>query len=135
MLWITLATALRAGLLAGWLLIKPALGWFFIVVGLIGMPMPIVNGLIFLVIGIALVGHRNRQIRWARVQIKLLLEYWAEREQRLLRWSGRLARRSAQEISRQHRRLRWWQMDRQAARRAQQAAVLPEEVATSGEGR
>ncbi len=134
MFWLTLAAVLRAGLLAGWLFLKPAVGWFFIVVGLIGMPMPIVNGLIFLVIGITLVGHRNRQIRWSRVQIKLLLEFWANRKQPLLRWTGRLARRSAQEISRQHRRLRWWQIERQAARRTRQANTRPDEIVASGEG-
>jgi hypothetical protein len=135
MLWLTLAAVLRAGLLASWLFLKPVLGWFFIVIGLIGMPMPIVNGLIFLVIGITLVGHRNRQIRWSRVQIKLLLKYWANRKQPLLRWTGQLSRRSAQEISRQHRRLRWWQMERQAARRARRANTLSDEIVASGEGR
>lgn len=134
MFWLTLAAVLRTGLLASWLFFKPVLGWFFIVIGLIGMPMPIVNGLIFLVIGITLVGHRNRQIRWSRVQIKLLLEYWANRKQPPLRWTGRLARRSAQEISRQHRRLRWWQMERQAARRARQASTIRDEIVAPGEG-
>lgn len=134
MLWLTLAAALRAGLLAGWLFFKPILGWFFIGIGLIGMPMPIVNGLIFLVIGITLVGHRNRQIRWSRVQIKLLLASWADRRHPLLRSTGRLAWRSAQEISRQHRRLRWWQMERQAARRARRFHTLHDDMVAPGEG-
>lgn len=118
-MWTTvLLTALRALVLGAWFILKPILGWALIVIGLIGMPMPIMNGLIFLVIGLALVGHRNRVIRWSRVQIKLLLKGWAALETPLVGPLGRLAARSAQEISRQHRRMRWWWMERQARRRA-----------------
>lgn len=105
---------LRAALLAAWLVLKPVLGWFFIVIGLIGMPMPIVNGLIFLLIGLALVGPRNRVIRWSRVHLKLFLKEWSAHPAPLVGGVGRLARRSAQQISRQHRRLRWWWLERRA---------------------
>lgn len=133
MLWWSLLAILRTGLIYTWLFFKPILGWFLIIVGLIGMPMPIVNGLIFLVIGLALVGHRNRTIRWARVQIKLFLAYWATREHPLLRTSGRLARRSAQQISRQHRRLRWWMMARREQRLLKKQAVAAAKHTPSAE--
>lgn len=117
-MWFTLLlTLLRAVALGTWFVLKPVLGWTLIVIGLIGMPMPIVNGLIFLVIGLALVGPRNRVVRWSRVHIKLLLNRWAALPTPIIGALGRLARRSAQEISRQHRRLRWWLMERRAARR------------------
>ncbi len=122
-------TLLRAALLATWLVLKPVLGWFFIVIGLIGMPMPIVNGLIFLLIGLALVGPRNRLIRWSRVHLKLFLKEWAAHPFPLIGGAGRLARRSAQQISRQHRRLRWWWLERKARR--QVAADQPRDMARS----
>lgn len=120
-MWITLLlAALRALLLGAWFLFKPVLGWLLIVVGLIGMPMPIMNGVIFLMLGIALVGPRNRLIRWSRVHIKLLLARWAALPTPLIGPLGRLANRSAQEISKQHRRLRWWWQARKARRQALQ---------------
>ena len=108
MWWTLLFAALRAGLIGLWMVAKPILGWLFIVVGLIGMPMPIVNGLIFLVIGIALVGPRNWLIRWSRVHIKLLLYRWAALTTPVVGDAGRLALEAARKISRQSRRLRWW---------------------------
>jgi hypothetical protein len=108
MWWTLLFAALRAVLIWLWMVAKPILGWLFIVVGLIGMPMPIVNGLIFLVIGIALVGPRNWLIRWSRVHIKLLLYRWAALTTPVVGDAGRLALEAARKISRQSRRLRWW---------------------------
>lgn len=125
-MWITLfLTALRALAFGAWFVLKPTLGWLLIVVGLIGMPMPIMNGLIFLVIGLALVGHRNRLIRWSRVKIKLLLRWWSALETPVVGWLGRLADRSARQISRQHRRMRWWAMERKARRLAARAEAAP----------
>ena len=117
MFYMPLIAALKTVLLVSWFLARPILGWFFIVLGLIGMPMPIVNGIIFLMIGIALVGHRNRAIRWSRVKVKLLLKWWASLPHPILRWTGCLAKRSSQQISRQHRRLRWWWMDRRRGKK------------------
>ena len=119
---------IRNLLIGFWFFFRPVLGWFLIVVGLIGMPMPIVNGLIFLVMGLALVGPRNRVVRWRRVHIKLLLERWARMQIFGIGPLGRLAQRSAQQISRQHRRMRWWFIERRARRQAalaQQQAASP----------
>ncbi|MEI8167517.1 MAG: hypothetical protein WCG26_14140 [Chloroflexales bacterium] len=108
---------LRSLMLGCWLMLRPVLGWVLIVVGLIGMPMPIINGTIFLVLGVILVGKRNRLIRWSRVQLKLLLARWAALDTPVIGPLGRLARRSAQTISRQNRRMHWWFIARQARRR------------------
>ncbi len=119
MMWLTiLLTLLRSALMWAWMICKPILGWALIVVGLIGMPLPIVNGLIFLVIGVALVGPRNWLIRWSRVHFKLLLYRWAARPGPLVGRLGQLALSSARRVSRQHRRLRWWWLARRPRRLA-----------------
>lgn len=129
-MWLTILLAVLRTLLIGlWAAMKPVLGWLLIVIGLIGMPMPIMNGVIFLVLGLALVGQRNRLIRWSRVQIKLLLQWWAALDTPLVGPLGRLARRSAQTISRQHRRMRWWFMERRARRQA----ALAEKAQAAGD--
>ena len=125
---IFLLELIRNLLIGFWFFLRPVLGWFLIVVGLIGMPMPIVNGLIFLVIGLALVGPRNRVIRWSRVHIKLLLERWARMQIFGIGPLGRLAQRSAQQISRQHRRMRGWFIERRARR---QAALAQQQTAST----
>jgi hypothetical protein len=121
-MWLTtLIMILRTIALWLWFVLKPTLGWLLIVVGLIGMPMPIMNGVIFLVLGIALVGPRNRLIRWSRVNIKLLLTRWAALDTPVVGPLGRLALRSAQSLSRQNRRMRWWMLERKARWRAARA--------------
>jgi hypothetical protein len=110
--------ALRGVLFAVWLVLRPTLGWLLIVLGLIGMPMPIINGTIFLVLGLILVGPRNKLVRWSRVNIKLFLDRWAMRQHPLLRFPGRLARDSARQVSRQNRRLRWWWMEKERRKQA-----------------
>jgi hypothetical protein len=116
-MWVTmLLTLLRSVWSWLWLVCRPIFGWLFIIIGLIGMPMPVVNGLIFLAIGIALVGPRNRLIRWSRVHLKLLLYRWAALPTPLVGPLGRLALASARQVSRRHRRLRWWWLARGSRR-------------------
>ncbi|WP_129626335.1 hypothetical protein [Candidatus Oscillochloris fontis] len=118
-MWMTLLLAIvRSILIWIWLACKPVLGWFLIIIGLIGIPMPIVNGLIFLMLGIALVGPRNRIIRWSRVHLKLFLYRWAALPTPLIGTLGRIALNAARQVSRQHRRLRWWWMSRPRHRAA-----------------
>jgi hypothetical protein len=124
-MWLAILRSLIIGV---WLILRPVLGWTLIVVGLIGMPMPIINGTIFLVLGVILVGKRNRLIRWSRVQLKLLLARWAALDTPVIGPLGRLARRSAQTISRQNRRMHWWFM----ARQARQRVALAERMRADG---
>ena len=99
-----------------WPVLRQVLGWIFILLGLIGLVLPILQGAIFLVIGIALVGRRNRLIRWASVSFKLFLRRWAALPTPLIGPLGRMALRGQQELSRQRRRLHWWYVERRAKR-------------------
>jgi hypothetical protein len=95
-----------------WPVLRQVLGWLFILLGLIGLVLPILQGVIFLVIGIALVGRRHRLIRWVSVHFKLFLHRWAALQTPLLGPLGRMALRGQQELSRQRRRLHWWHVER-----------------------
>ncbi len=91
-----------------WMILRPILGWFLILVGLVGIPLPIIHGTVFLIMGISLVGRRHIVIRWCRVQGKLFLRHWATLHYPVLRATGRLAVRVQRNFSRKTRRLMWW---------------------------
>lgn len=91
-----------------WMFLRPVLGWFLILVGLVGMPLPIIHGTIFLIMGISLVGRRHIVIRWCRVQSKLFLRRWAALHHPVIGTTGRLALRAQKDFSRKTRRLMWW---------------------------
>jgi hypothetical protein len=99
-----------------WPVLRQVLGWIFILLGLVGLVLPLLQGVIFLVIGIALVGRRNRLIRWASVSFKLFLRRWAALPTPLIGPLGRMALRGQQELSRQRRRLHWWYVERRLKR-------------------
>lgn len=100
-----------------WPVLRQVLGWLFILLGLVGLVLPILQGVIFLVIGIALVGRRNRLIRWVSVSFKLFLRRWAALPTPLIGPLGRMALRGQQQLSRQRRRLHWWHVERRLKRR------------------
>jgi hypothetical protein len=99
------------GLLVAWRRVWPVLrqvfGWLSIVLGIVGLFLPVLQGVLFLVIGIALVGRRNRLIRWFSVHTKLLLRRWATHSHPALAWSGAHILRAQQRLSIQRRRLHW----------------------------
>lgn len=99
-----------------WPVLRQVLGWLFILLGLIGLALPILQGVIFLVIGIALVGRRHPLIRRASVYCKLFLRRWAALQTPLIAPLGRMALRGQQELSRQRRRLHWWYVERRRGR-------------------
>ena len=70
-------TSYRRGLLIAWGLLRQVLGWFFILLGLVGLVLPVLQGVLFLVIGIALVGRRNWLIRRSTLVFKRFLRRWA----------------------------------------------------------
>jgi hypothetical protein len=109
-----------------WPVLRQVLGWIFILLGLLGLALPILQGVIFLVIGIALVGRRNRLIRWASVSFKLFLRRWAALPTPLIGPLGRMALRGQQEISRQRRRLHWWRVERRL--KAQRRSLADKDV-------
>lgn len=107
-----------------WPVMRQVLGWFFIVLGLLGIVLPILQGVLFLVIGIALVGRRNIVIRRSSVFIKRLLRRWAAHPHRLFGSLGRAALRAQREFSRhsRHAHLRY---EAWVARRARRPAACP----------
>jgi hypothetical protein len=88
-----------------WPVIRQVLGWFFIFLGILGLVLPVLQGVLFLVIGVALVGRRNWLIRRAAVLIKRGLRRWAGLPTPVVGPLGRMALRGQHQISRQSRRL------------------------------
>jgi len=112
------------GLCAIWRFLRPVLGWFCIGLGIIGLVLPVLQGGIFLAIGIMLVGRRHPVIRWWSVHIKLFLRRWAAHKNPLLRAVGRQTLSAQQNFSRQRRRISWWFVERRVKR--QQALQIAE---------
>jgi hypothetical protein len=88
-----------------WPVARQVLGWFFIVLGLLGIVLPVLQGVLFLVVGIALVGRRNIVIRRSRVALKRALRRWAALPTPVVGPSGRMALRAQREFSRSARHL------------------------------
>ncbi len=98
-----------------WRFMRPIIGWCCILLGVLGLLLPVLQGGIFLALGVLLVGRRNRLIRWVAVHIKLLLRQWASHTQPLVRIVGKVMLAGQQQMSRQRRRLMWWYMERKKA--------------------
>jgi len=112
----TLQAALPVILLA----LRAVLGWLSIALGVLGSIFPVIPGLPFLILGVYLVGHRNRVLRWWRVHIRLLIR-WASRSRiPWLRWAGHTTRR-VQHESLQYMR-RWKTRNARKIRAIEQAA-------------
>jgi hypothetical protein len=109
-------TSYRRGLLLAWWLLRQVLGWFFILLGLLGLVLPVLQGVVFLVIGVALVGRRNPLIRRSRLVFKRFLRRWATARSPLVGGAGRLALRAQWKCSREsrhlHRRYTEWRQRR-----------------------
>ena len=73
-------------------------GWFVIVLGLLGVFLPLLPALVLLPIGVALVGRRSTVVRWSRTRMKLWLrvaETWRGLPGRLGRFLRERERRMA----------------------------------------
>jgi hypothetical protein len=103
-----------------WPIIRQVIGWMFILLGLVGLVLPVLQGVLFLVIGIALVGKRNWLIRRSTLLFKRFLRRWARVKTPLVGPAGRLALRAQWKISREarhlHRRYAEWQQRRALSR-------------------
>jgi 2'-5' RNA ligase len=86
-----------------WPVVRPIIGWICIALGILGIILPILQGIIFLVIGATLIGPRHPLVRWVRVRYKQLLRRWMRSPNRLLSWLGR---RGHQALAALHRRTR-----------------------------
>jgi O-antigen/teichoic acid export membrane protein len=109
-------TSYRQSLLIAWWLLRQVLGWSFILLGLIGLVLPVLQGVLFLVIGIALVGRRNWLIRRSTLVFKRCLRRWAAVRIPLVGGAGRIALRAQWKCSREsrhlHRRYAEWRQRR-----------------------
>src|SRR3954469_16924978 len=102
-------TSYRRGLSIAWGLIWPllrqVLGWLFILLGLLGLVLPVLRGVLFLVIGVALVGRRNWLIRRSTLIFKRFLRRWAAVQNPIIGGAGRIALRTQWKCSRESRHL------------------------------
>jgi hypothetical protein len=103
-----------------WPVMRQVLGWIFIVLGLLGLVLPLLQGVLFLVIGLALVGRRNWLLRRSTIVIKRFLRRWAAVRMPLVGPAGRIALRAQWQCSRQgrhlHRRFAEWARRRRQRR-------------------
>lgn len=100
-----------------WRYLRPILGWLFILLGILGFFLPFLQGVLFLALGILLVGRRNRVVRWLSVHLKLCVRRWAAVRTPVVGQVGRWALRSQRNISRRQRHLHWWMSERLARAR------------------
>jgi hypothetical protein len=112
----TTRTSYHRALLITWIVLRQVLGWFFILLGLVGLVLPVLQGVLFLVIGIALVGRKNWLIRRSTLVFKRFLRRWAAVQQPLIGGAGRIALRAQWKCSREsrhlHRRYAAWRQRR-----------------------
>ncbi len=73
--------------------IRRGVGWLSIIIGVLGSIFPVIPGLPFLLIGVHLVGHRDRKLRWLRTHIKLMLRHVSRSRIPAVRYTGKWARR------------------------------------------
>jgi hypothetical protein len=111
-----------------WPLMRQVLGWMFILLGILGLVLPVLQGVLFLVIGVALVGRRNWLIRRSTVAVKRYLRRWARVEHRLIGALGRMALKAQRQCSRQSRQLHRRFAARRARLRPNTAAGEPDEA-------
>ncbi|MDP9312519.1 MAG: hypothetical protein M3R24_16805 [Chloroflexota bacterium] len=73
-------------------LLRRALGWTMIGLALLGFVMPLLPGVIFLGLGIVLLGPHDPTLRQAGLWTRLLLRRWSHARQPHLRSLGQFAR-------------------------------------------
>ncbi|NJP06377.1 MAG: hypothetical protein HC837_12485 [Chloroflexaceae bacterium] len=106
-----------------WNIMRPILGWTLILLGIPLVPVPVINGTIMIIAGVALVGRRNRRIRWTSVHFKLFIRRWAAYPHPVIRFPGYLVLRFQRSMSYGYRRFCWHQAERRKARYALQTAM------------
>lgn len=70
-----------------WPVARQVLGWICIFLGIVGMVLPVLQGVIFLALGVALLGRRNPVLRRVKLLVKRLLRSWS-RKGGLRGWLG-----------------------------------------------
>jgi hypothetical protein len=93
------------------------LGGGLIVVGILGVILPILPGMPFLILGTLVIGRRSRLLRQASVGGKQALRRWAAHERPLVSRLGRWGLAAQRDSSRRLRHIFWWVQTRQRAMR------------------
>ena len=74
-----------------------ALGWGFILLGIVGLVLPVLQGVLFLLIGLALLSSESKTARHLLVRLRVRYPGLSEKidlaEQRARRWWVRITRR------------------------------------------
>ncbi|HEY8599853.1 MAG TPA: hypothetical protein VIL85_15560 [Thermomicrobiales bacterium] len=109
----TIATFLARGIVLLIRSLRLLVGGGLLLVGILGVVLPILPGMPFLILGTLVIGRRSRIFRRGSIAGKRFLRRWAAHERpwvaRLGHWSV-LAQRDS---SRRLRHLLWWWQDRQ----------------------
>lgn len=108
-----LATALRGGIALLIRSLRLLVGGGLIVIGILGVVLPILPGMPFLITGSLIIGRRSRPLRRASVAGKQFLKRWAAHERPWLARTGRWSLLAQRDSSRRLRRLLWWWQGRQ----------------------
>lgn len=78
-------------------LVRRILGWSLITLAALGVILPVLPGLPFLVIGILFLGPHDPTLRRIAVRLRMLVRRWSQVRQRHLRLIGRWVRRQYRE--------------------------------------
>lgn len=73
-------------------MVRRVAGWSLICLALLGMALPVLPGLIFLVFGILVLGPHDPMLRRIAVAIRIVLRRWSQMRQRHMRRLGCFAR-------------------------------------------
>jgi hypothetical protein len=93
------------------------IGFIFIVIGILGVILPVLPGTIWLIIASLIIGKRSRMLRRASVAGKRGLRRWAAHPQPIIGGLGRWSLGMQHDTSRSLRRVNRWMGDRQNALR------------------
>ena len=109
------AGAIRRG---GILLIQALrllIGGILILIGCLGVVLPILPGMPFFILGSLVIGRRSRPFRRASIAGKRFLKRWAAHQRSWLARTGRWSLLAQRDTSRRLRRLFWWWQGQQRA--------------------
>jgi hypothetical protein len=109
----TLATFLLRGIALVIHSLRLLVGGGLIVIGILGVVLPILPGMPFLIMGTLIIGRRSRIFRRGSVAGKRFLQRWAAHERPWVARLGRWSLLAQRDSSRRLRRLLWWWQDRQ----------------------
>lgn len=73
-------------------LARRSLGWSMVCLAFFGFVLPLLPGIVFLGVGIVLLGPHDPTLRRVAVSARMVLRRWSKTKQRHLRYVGRLAR-------------------------------------------